>query len=52
MKKISWFFKMLFGRKYFIKYTDKLKNDEILIIGHKIYISKEVIKNDKYRIKK
>ena len=44
MKKLSWFFKMLFGRKYFIKYTDKLKNDEILILGHKIYISKEVIK--------
>lgn len=40
MKKLSWFFKMLFGRKCFIKYTDKLKKDEILVIGHKIYISK------------
>ena len=44
MRKIYWFFKMFFGKKYFIKYTDKLKNDEILILGHKIYISKEVIK--------
>lgn len=44
MKKLSWFFKKLFGKKYFIKYTDRLKSDEILILGHKIYISKEVIK--------
>ena len=44
MKKIYWFFIKLFGKKYFIKYTDKLKNDEVLVIGHKIYISKEVIK--------
>lgn len=41
---MKWFIKLLFGKKYFIKYTDKLKNDEILIFGHKIYISKEVIK--------
>lgn len=41
---MKWFIKLLFGKKYFIKYTDKLKNDEILILGHKIYISKEVIK--------
>lgn len=40
MKKLFWFFKTLFGKKYFIKYTNKLKNDEILIIGHKIYVSK------------
>lgn len=39
-----WLIKLLLGRKYFIKYTDKLKNDEILIFGHKIYISKEVKK--------
>ena len=52
MKKLSWFFRKIFGKKYFIKYTDKLKNDEILILGHKIYISKEVIKNDKYGTKR
>ena len=39
-----WIIKLFLGKKYFIKYTDKLKNDEILIFGHKIYISKEVIK--------
>ena len=44
MKKIYYFFISFFGKKYFIKYTDKLRNDEILIIGHKIYVSKEVIK--------
>ena len=49
---MKWFIKLLFGKKYFIKFTDKLKNDEILIFGHKIYISKEVIKNDKYRTKR
>ncbi len=49
---MKWFIKLLFGKKYFIKYTDKLKNDEIVIFGHKIYISKEVIKDDKYRAKK
>lgn len=39
-----WIIKLFLGKKYFIKYTDKLKNGEILIFGHKIYISKEVIK--------
>ncbi len=47
-----WIIKLFLGKKYFIKYTDKLKNDEILVIGHRIYISKEVISNDKFRIKK
>lgn len=37
---MKWFIKLLFGKKYFITYTDKLKEDEILVIGHRIYISK------------
>lgn len=37
---MKWFIKLLFGKKYFITYTDKLKEDEILVIGYKIYISK------------
>ena len=41
---MKWFIKLLFGKKYLIKYTDKLKEDEILVIGHKIYISEEVKK--------
>ena len=41
---MKWLIKLFFGKKYFIKYTDKLKEDEILIIGHRIYISKEVKK--------
>ena len=40
MRKIYWFFIKLFSKKYFIKYTDKLKKDEILVFGHRIYISK------------
>lgn len=34
----------LFGSKYFIKYVDWLKDDEILIFGHKIYMRRR--KND------
>lgn len=41
---MKWLIKLILGKKYFIKYTDKLKDDEILVIGHKIYISKEVKK--------
>ena len=37
---MKWLIKLSFGKKYFIKYTDKLKEDEILVIGHDIYISK------------
>ena len=49
---MKWLIKLFFGKKYFIKYTNQLKEDEILIIGHRIYISKEVINDDKFRIKK
>ena len=41
---VKWLIKLFFGKKYFIKYTDRLKNDEVLVIGHQIYISKEVKK--------
>ncbi len=41
---MKWLIKLFFGKKYFITYTDKLKEDEILIIGHRILIQKEVKK--------
>lgn len=37
---IKEFLLKLFGKKYIIKYMDSLKNDEILIFGHRIYIKK------------
>ena len=45
---MKWLIKLFFGKKYFITYTDKLKEDEILVIGYKIYISKrgEKMKED------
>lgn len=52
INEMKWLIKLFFGKKYFIKYTNQLKEDEILVIGHKIYISKEVISNDKFGIKK
>ena len=36
-----WFFRNLFGKKYFVVYTDKLKDDEILVSGHRIYIGRK-----------
>lgn len=36
-RKLSLFAK-IFGKKYFIKTTDDLKEDEILISGKKIYV--------------
>ena len=42
LNKIIWFWKCLWGRKYFITLVEKgLKDDEILIKGHRIYISKK-----------
>lgn len=43
MKKISLFAK-IFGRFYKIIKTSDLKDDEVIIIGHKIYIGE---RNDK-----
>ena len=41
MKKIIWLWKKFWGKRYRIKYTDKLKSNEILVYSHKIYIGKE-----------
>ena len=38
-RKLSLFAK-IFGKKYFIKTTDDLKEDEVLFFGRKIYIKK------------
>ena len=43
LNKIIWYWKCFWGRKYFITYTDKLKEDEILIKGHRIYIPKNTM---------
>lgn len=42
-RKLSLFAK-IFGKKYFIRTTDDLKEDEILIIGRKIYIFQKIQK--------
>ena len=40
MKKLIWLYKLFLGKKYYVEYTNKLRNNEILICGHKIYIGK------------
>lgn len=40
--RIKWAWDSFWGKKYFIKYTDKLKDDEVLFKGHRIYIGKKV----------
>ena len=40
MKKLKWIIDKLFGKKYFIEYVDELESDEVLILGHKIYLKK------------
>lgn len=42
LKNIFWYWKRFWGRKEYIEFTDKLKFDEILHWGHKIYLSEEV----------
>lgn len=42
MKKLIWIWKHLWGKRYYIEFTDKLKNNEILIYRHKIYIGKKL----------
>jgi hypothetical protein len=44
LKKLHWLWTKFRGRKYFIKYTNELKEDEILVKGHRIYMSKGVRK--------
>lgn len=38
MNKLIWLWKKFWGRTYYIIYTDKLKDNEILVHGHRIYI--------------
>ena len=40
---MMWLLKCFFGRKYRIVYTDKLKDNEILIFNHKIYVRRDNI---------
>lgn len=37
---MKWLCRKIFGKKYYIVKTNKLLKDEILIIGHRIYIGK------------
>lgn len=41
LQNLKWFIIRILGRKYFIKYTDRLSHDEILVRGHVIYIQKQ-----------
>lgn len=38
---MRWFLRKLFGSMYFISYSKELKDDEILIIGHRVYVAKD-----------
>ena len=40
MKKLIWLWKRFWGRKYYIVYTDELRENEALFYNHKIYIGK------------
>lgn len=35
---MRWLIRKLFGSMFFISYTKELKDDEILIIGHRVYL--------------
>lgn len=41
LQNLRWLIIRIIGKKYFIKYTDKLSQDEVLVRGHIVYISKE-----------
>ena len=46
LKKLVWGWKAFWGTRYFITYVEEgLKDDEILVHGHRIYIPKK--KEDK-----
>jgi hypothetical protein len=49
LKKIRWLWKRFFGTLLIIKVSDELKEDEILIYGHSLYLPPNSIlsKNDK-----
>lgn len=38
MKKLIWIWKRFWGKQYRIVYTDKLKENEILVFNHTFYI--------------
>ena len=39
INKILWYWKLFLGKKYYITYIEEgLEEDEILVIGHRIYI--------------
>ena len=40
MKKLIWLWKKFWGKKYYIVYTDKLRENEVLFYRHKIYVKK------------
>lgn len=47
IKKILWYWKLYWGKKYFITFVeDGLAEDEILVIGHRIYILERKSKNE------
>ncbi len=40
MKKLIWLWKCFWGTKYYIEYNENLKENEVLVYGHKIYIKR------------
>lgn len=40
IEKLYWLWVKFRGKKYFITYIDELENDEFLVYGHRIYVSK------------
>lgn len=40
MKKLLWLWKRFWGTTYYIEYDDHLKENEVLVYGHKIYIKR------------
>lgn len=40
MKRLMWIWKRFWGNIYHIEYSNELKNNEILVYGHKIIIGK------------
>lgn len=51
MKKLIWLWKRFWGRTLIIKLSDELKEDEVLIYGHYLYLPQNtsIVKNDKYK---
>lgn len=48
LKKLLWYWKLLWGRRYFITIIEEgLKEDEILVSGHRVYLTKNCILHKK-----